>query len=269
MYFSEDYNATMVKLLNNISNELNALRPTMLPTALEVIAYNLNRKNNNLRLFEFGKTYSTNGVGSYQETTHLCLYVTGQLADVNWKTKNVPSDFYYLKGIAQTLLANFGIEVELLADGSQSKITADYNNQLLLQLCTVAPATAAAFEIKQPVFFADFNWDVIINAAETKIKFTEISKFPLVDRDLAMLIPKNMPYRQIQEQVKKLKLKQLKEVRLFDIFESEKLGAGKKSLAVNFIFGDDEKTLTDKEIDGWMNKIMATLEKELNAEIRK
>ncbi len=269
VHFSEEYATTMVRLLNNLSSELNVLRPTMLPTALEVIAHNINRKNNNLRLFEFGKTYRTSDVGSYKEETHLCLYATGQLTEANWKSKSVHSDFYYLKGIAASLLSNLGVNANWIQNEGELKLTASYKNQQLVQLSQASPATAATFEIRQPVFSADFNWDVIINCLSAKIQFAEISKFPLVDRDLAMVIPKNMPYRQVQEQVQKIKLKQLKQVRLFDVFESEKLGAGKKSFAVNFTFGDDEKTLTDKEIDGWMNKIMNTLEKELNAEIRK
>ncbi|MES2881541.1 MAG: phenylalanine--tRNA ligase subunit beta, partial [Bacteroidota bacterium] len=205
----------------------------------------------------------------YQEETHLCVYATGQLTEDNWKSKGVVSDFYYLKGIAESLLANIGIEANWMQTEGELKLTVDYNNQQVLQISQVPAATTATFEMKQPVFFGDFNWDAIINTVDTKTQFAEISKFPLVDRDLAMVIPKHMPYRQIQEQVQKLKLKQLKDVRLFDVFESEKLGAGKKSFAVNFTFGDDEKTLTDKEIDGWMNKIMNTLEKELNAEKRK
>ena len=128
---------------------------------------------------------------------------------------------------------------------------------------------AAKFDIKQQVLFADFYWDALMKKAGSRIVFKEISKYPSVERDLAMVVPKSMQYADIQDHVKKLRVTQLQDMKLFDIFESEKLGKDKKSLAVNFTFLDEEKTLTDKEIDSWMNKIMSTLENSLGAEIRK
>jgi phenylalanyl-tRNA synthetase beta chain len=126
------------------------------------------------------------------------------------------------------------------------------------------------FDVREEVFFANFDLDKLVElAASVKIKYGEIPKFPAVDRDLALVLPKNMKYEEVTAKLEKLKLDKLQEVKLFDVFESEKLGADKKSLAVNFTFLDDKKTLTDKEIDGWMNRIMVTLEKELGAEIRK
>lgn len=272
-YFTEDELKTSVKLLNNLSSELNILRPSMLHTALEVIAFNINRKNNNLKFFEFGKTYSASAVGQYNEANHLCLYLTGQLNENSWKEKAKASDIYYIKGIAQAILHNLGLHHDgfetITTNELQSGLSIQLNGEKLLELGRVNVQLASKFDIRQPVFFANLNWDVALKNAGKQVQFKEISKYPSVERDLAMVIPKSMKYKEISERIEKLKLTQLKDIRLFDVFESEKIGANKKSMAVNFTFLDEEKTLTDKEIDSWMSKIMTTLEKELNAEIRK
>ena len=273
-YFSEEQLKTVVKLLNNLSSELNIMRPSMLHTALEVLAFNINRKNHNLKFFEFGKTYSTLGVGQYNETTHLSLYLTGQLNETSWKAKPVASDIYYIKGVVEAILANLGLKEGLsftTTSGTelQSGLAVELNGEKLAELGRVTTALAAKFDIKQPVFFADFYWDNILKLGGKQVQFREISKYPSVERDLALVVPQSMMYQEVEEQLGKLRLSKLQEVKLFDVFESEKLGAGKKSMAINFTFLDEEKTLTDKEIDSWMNKIMTTLEKELNAEIRK
>jgi phenylalanyl-tRNA synthetase beta chain len=272
-HFSDEELKTVVRLLNNLSNELNIMRPSMLHTALEVIAFNINRKNNNLKFFEFGKTYSTSGVGQYSEVNHLCLYLTGQSNENHWKEKSKPSDIYYLKGVAEAILSNLGLKHDgfetINTNELQSGLSVQLNGEKILELGRINTGLASKFDIKQPVFFADFYWDAILKYAGKQVQFKEISKYPSVERDLAMVVPKSMKYKEISERIDKLRLKQLKDVKLFDVFESEKLGKDKKSLAVNFTFLDEEKTLTDKEIDSWMTKIMTTLEKELNAEIRK
>jgi phenylalanyl-tRNA synthetase beta chain len=273
-YFSEDQAATMVKLLNNLSSELDVLRPAILPTALEVIAFNHNRKNTDLRLFEFGKTYKKTDTEKYSENNHLCLYITGNIQTQQWKGKSTPADIYYLKGVAEAILQIAGIKASYDTEASstfmESYMTMSINGTKLLKLGKVAPKVAARFDIKQPVYFANFNWDLLLDhALKNSIQFRETAKFPAVERDLAMVVSKNLPYRSVQDLITKLRLNKLHDVRLFDVFESEKLGADKKSLAVNFTFLDEEKTLTDKEIDGWMTKIMTSLEKELGAEIRK
>jgi phenylalanyl-tRNA synthetase beta chain len=149
-------------------------------------------------------------------------------------------------------------------------VTASINGNKLLKLGLVAPKVAAKFDIKQPVYFANFNWDAFIKQAlNHQVRFQETPKFPSVERDLALVVSKSQQYISVQDTIAKLRLTKLQDMRLFDVFESEKLGSDKKSLAINFTFLDEEKTLTDKEIDGWMNKIMNALEKELNAEIRK
>jgi phenylalanyl-tRNA synthetase beta chain len=272
-WFTEEELKTGVRLLNNLSSELNMMRPAMLHTALEVIAFNINRRNTSLRFFEFGKTYATTGVGEYQETEHLCLYLTGNLSGNHWKEKEKKSDIFYMKGIIASLLKVLQVPFEateasssrLLESGEEFRI----NGELIVEFGKVSSAINSKFDLKQPVFIADFYWDNLLKHAGKKVQFREIAKYPAVERDLAMVVPKGMKYRQIEEQIKKLRLKQLRSVQLFDVFESEKLGADKKSMAVHFTFLDEEKTLTDKEIDTWMNKIMTALEKELTAEIRK
>lgn len=272
-YFSEEELATAVRLLNNLSSELNVMRPSMLHTALEVVSFNNNRKNLNLKFFEFGQTYSTTDTGKYKETPHLCLYITGEITEANWKQKSTTSDIYYLKGITETVLAALGVKNISFSTSTtkdlQAAVEAEEQGEKLVVLGQVSNELASKFDIKQPVYFADFYWDTILKYASKKIQFKEIPKYPSVERDLAIVVPKSMTYHEIQQQVNKLKLKTLQDLRLFDVFESEKLGADKKSMAINFRFIDEEKTLTDKEIDTWMNRIMITLEKELNAEIRK
>jgi phenylalanyl-tRNA synthetase beta chain len=272
-YFSEAEQASIVRLLNNLSSELDIMRPSMLHTALEVISFNINRKNHNLKFFEFGKTYSTSGVGQYNETNHLCLYLTGQLSENHWKGKATPTDIYYIKGVAEAILTTLGVRTVSFETGDTRELTSSMyvqlNGEKLLELGRVNQPLTTRFDIKQPIFFADFYWDVILKYAGKKVQFKEIPKFPSVERDLAVVVPKSMKYFEVKEQINKLRLNKLQDVKLFDVFESEKLGADKKSMAINFTFLDEEKTLTDKEIDTWMNKIMTTLEKELDAEIRK
>jgi phenylalanyl-tRNA synthetase beta chain len=273
-YFGEEQLQTTVKLLNNLSSELDVLRPAMLPTALEVIAFNSNRKNADLRFFEFGKTYSTEETGSYHEKNHLCLYVSGNVVDQHWKGKSIPADFYYLKGIVEAILRIMGVQpvydLEANSPFMEQYTTASSNGEKVVKLGKVATAVAAKFDIKQPVYFANFNWDVLLKAGlRQKVQFKEIPKFPAVERDLAMVVSKTLSYNTVQSAIAKLRLNKLQDIKLFDVFESDKLGADKKSLAVNFTFLDEEKTLTDKEIDGWMQKIMTSMEKELGAEIRK
>ncbi|HEY0355066.1 MAG TPA: phenylalanine--tRNA ligase subunit beta [Flavisolibacter sp.] len=271
-YFSDSELESSVRLLNNLSNELDIMRPSMLHTALEVLAFNINRKNTSLKFFEFGKTYKTKTPGQYHETQHLCLYLTGQLRDNHWKNKNLPSDIYYLKGVAEAILNNLGIRANFTTTSVPEiphAVSVELNGEKILELGRVNNQLTTKFDIKQPVFFANFYWDAVLALADKKVQFKEISKYPPVERDLAMVVPKTMKYAEIEERIGKLKLNKLGEVKLFDVFESEKLGTSKKSMAINLTFRDEEKTLTDKEIDAWMNKIMVTLEKELNAEIRK
>jgi phenylalanyl-tRNA synthetase beta chain len=264
----------MVKMLNSLSAELNILRNSLFETALEVVAHNLNHKNNSLRLFEFGKAYSTSGPGSYQEGEKLCIVISGNTTETNWKQKAVTSDFYYLKGVVNAILKLLDIRpdsIEVLqVPKLNNHIVFKLDDQIIAGAGEVNKNSLAKFDIKQPVFFAGLNWALLSElASKQKQGVKEISRFPAVQRDVALVVPRQLPYEEVEKSVQNIRLNKLQDVKLFDIFESEKLGPNKKSLAVSFTFRDDEKTLTDKEIDEWMNKIMTTFEKELKAEIRK
>lgn len=273
-YYNEEELLTAVKMLNNLSADLNIMRPSMLETGLEAVAYNLNRKNNNLKFFEFGKTYNTPEAGKYEEQERLCLYITGNANEDNWKSKNNKTDFYLAKGIAGSILNLLGLAVsrfELFADEkAEAGLKILTGNKFAGEICTVNKKVLGRFDIKQPVFFIDFDWQVLVKLfEENKNIVKEIPKYPAVQRDLSLILSKQVKYEEVENAVKKIKLDKLRHINLFDIFESEKLGAGKKSMAVSFTFLDEEKTLTDKEIDGWMNKIIAAMETGLGAEIRK
>ena len=273
-YFSEEELQSMVKMQNSLSAELNILRNSLFETSLEVVAHNLNHKNNSLRLFEFGNAYSATGPGKYTEAEKLCIVITGNKNEDSWKQKTVSSDFYSLKGTVDAALKVLGITPDstevLPVPKLDNHIVYKLNNQIIAGAGEVKKSILDKFGIRQPVFFAGLNWGLLSELASKQTKAVkEISKYPAVQRDVAMIVPKELAWEQVQQTVQKIKLNKLQDIKLFDIFESEKLGAGKKSVAVNFTFLDEEKTLTDKEIDGWMNKIMTTLEKDLQAEIRK
>jgi len=273
-YFSDDELKTTVKMLNNLSADLNVLRPSMLETGLESIAYNLNRKNNNLRFFEFGKTYSTSAPGKYIETEHLCLYLTGNTHENSWRNKGQKADFYLLKGISANILQLLGASLPVFKPLQHAKfesgLEGNTGKQNVLQLGIVSKKMLNRFDIKQPVMFAVFNWEIVIEQKDAdKTIFREIPKFPSVQRDLAIVVPRQLPYETVEQTVKKIKLDKLRDIRLFDIFESEKIGEDKKSMAISFTFSDEEKTLTDKEIDSFMTRIINTFEKDLEADVRK
>jgi phenylalanyl-tRNA synthetase beta chain len=273
-YFSNAELENTVKMINNLSAELNVLRPSLLETGLESLAYNLNRKNNDLQFFEFGKSYSESGVGNYAESDHLCLYITGQIREDSWKAKGERFDFYYLKSVCEKLFSLVGVPPpswEALQHPKLSGgLSVSQGERILMQAGMVSPSILRQFDIKQPVLFADIRWDLLLGqTTESSIEFRELPKQLPVLRDLAMVVDRHLPFEKVEKAVQGLGLEKLREVHLFDIFESEKLGKDKKSLALSFSFLDEEKTLTDKEIDGMVNRIMSTLEKELNAEIRK
>lgn len=271
-YFSEEVLGGTVKMINNLSAELDVLRPSMLETGLETVAYNLNRKNQNLQLFEFGKTYATTGTGEYAEAEHLCIYLTGQAHEAGWKEKPDAFDIYYGKGIAKAIVQLAGISsVQLQPSVDNSNLLVLFAGKIEVGTVTeVEKKTATAFDIKQTVVFVDIDYAALVKAVrKQKIVYQEVSKFPAMQRDLAMVVNNNTTYAAIETVVQKLKLSRLQDMRLFDVFESDKLGAGKKSMAISFTFVDEEKTLTDKEADAMMGKLVQGLEKELGAEIRK
>lgn len=273
-YYNEEILSTSVKMVNNLSADLDVLRPSMLETGLESIAYNINRKSNNLRFFEFGKTYFSNAIGSYKEDEHFAVFITGNDETDNWRKKANASDFYTAKGIVSALCKLCGLHGIQFEEPTTNYAGRQYRikmkNTVLGSLTEVNNNRLNSFDIKQAVYFIDLNYAVLLELiAKQKITYKEVAKFPAVQRDIAMLLDKSTTFAEIEKTIKKLNLNKLQEIKLFDVFESDKLGEGKKSLAINFTFLDEEKTLTDKEIDGIMQKIMQACEKELNAAIRK
>lgn len=269
-YFDETVTAHTVRMMNNLSAELDVLRPSMLESGLETIAYNVNRKNSNLQMFEFGKTYAVDGEG-FKETEHFCLFATGNHIDQGWRNQAAPVDFYRMKGLVTALLQWCGLSNIYFEEATDASLVSIFANQQKLgTLQSVSAAKLNQFDLKQSVYFIDLPFDTLLSAIQKiKVVYKEVNKFPLVQRDLALVVNKQIRYEQIEKTVKDLKISKLKQMNLFDVFESEKLGADKKSMAVNFVFSDDSKTLTDAEIDSMMNKLIKGFEKEINAEIRK
>lgn len=272
-YFNDETLARTVKIINSLSEGLNVMRPSMLPSGLECISYNLNRKNNNLLFFEFGKTYSKIE-NEYHEKQNLALYFTGHKNELNWNSVAKKIDIYYVKGIAEATFSLTGIQ--------NYQFTISENEQLndcLISsvkgadigfLGSVKKSQLETFSIKQPVYFLCIDWDKLLSLiSNNDISFEPVSKFPQVQRDLSILIDKNIFYAEIENVVKSLHIKKLINIQLFDVFENEKLGENKKSLAINFTFLDKEKTMTDDEIETMMNKIISNLENKLNAIIRR
>jgi phenylalanyl-tRNA synthetase beta chain len=275
-YFTPAVLETAVKMMNNLSADLDVLRPSMLETGLETIAYNCNRRNHNLRLFEFGKTYATTGSGQYSEAEHLCIYLSGLDTEEGWRVKSKEQDLLMAKGILQAVATLTGLPPitwslqDAPQDAASTCIAATMGGNKIATLLEVSPKKRQQFDIKQAVIFVDIDVSALVNAAEKqKIVYTEVSKFPAVQRDLALVLDRSVTYAAIELAVGTVKLPKLKGIRLFDVFESDKLGVNKKSMALSFTFVDEEKTMTDSETDGMVSKLIGAFEKELGAEIRK
>lgn len=265
---------SLVKMLNSLSAELDVMRPSMLESGLERIAYNLNRRNDDLLFFEFGKTYTREATGQYPEAAHLSLYLTGQKLPENWVHKPQPVDFYYLKGYVANILQQLALPAPQMTattvHGLQPAFEVSVNGRTVAVLGGVDGKQLKAFDIKQPVWYADFYWDVILQQLQVKDTFfEEIPKFPAVRRDLALVLDKQVSFAAVETAARSVKTNLLQQINLFDVFESEKLGAGKKSYAVSFTFQNREKTLTDQETDALMGKFIKAFETQLQAEIRK
>ena len=266
---NEDYN---VVILNPLSSDLAVMRQSLLFSGLEAIAYNSNRKQQDLKFFEFGKTYHNYDSG-YVENKHLSLLITGNKTAESWNSPCQKSDFFYMKGIIENILARLGvnkiktspIKTDMLSEGIEFNL----GKTPLVAFGVVKRSIAKSFGITQEVLFADFNWDNIIEVAKfNSIKFTQISKYPEVKRDLSLLINDSVNFEDIYTLAKQSERKLLKDVSLFDVYQGDKLPNGKKSYAIRCILQDAEKTLTDKQIDKIMSKLQTRFEKELSAELR-
>ncbi|MCO6496663.1 MAG: phenylalanine--tRNA ligase subunit beta [Chitinophagaceae bacterium] len=265
-YYPEAKN--VVRIINSLSEELNIMRPDMLATGLESIAYNINRKNRDLLFFEFGKSYSAKG-SDYKEKEHLSVSVTGSFSKKTWNTAEKTVDIFYLKGIAQSLFRLAGVSYEIEVDEAKGVIAFASGKDRVARINRVPNSYLSKFSIKQPVYFLDIDWALFAKlAAGEEIVYTPVPKYPAVSRDLSMVLDSSVRFSKIEEVIQSLKIKRMKRIQMFDLYESDKLGKDKKSVALNFIFSDTEKTLTDEDTDGMMNKIMKALTEKVNAEIR-
>jgi len=257
----------LVRMLNSLSSELDVMRPSMLESGLEVIAYNANRKSTDLLLFEAGNIYRKEG-DQYIQEAQLALYVTGEAQTAAWNHKAVKADIYFLKGLVQNLIRQCGISNTAMSVTGNG-ISWKWKNQPLCSITAVSTEKLQSFDIKQDVYFGVIEWALWLKAmAAQQIKFSGIPKFPAVQRDLALVLDQSIAYHQVQQVTDKLKLQGLQSYGLFDVFESEKLGADKKSLALNFTFQLQDRTLTDEETEALMAQLIAAYKKDLQAEIR-
>jgi phenylalanyl-tRNA synthetase beta chain len=270
-YKIEDAN---VKVVNPLSNDLGVLRADMLFSGLEAISYNINRKNIDLKLFEIGKIYNhhPNESSPYQEKKQISLFITGNLFNENPYGLNEKTNFSFLKSTVEQVLKKCGITNFKFSESNYTHFEMGLiylqNNSPLVELGLVSKSQLKKFDINQPVFYAVLNLDNLVKAGSNKnILFEEINKFPMVRRDLSLLIDKKIEFIDIQELAYATERKFLKEVNLFDIYEDEKLG-DKKSYAVSFSLVNKEATLTEKQIDGVIEKLILNFKEKLGAELR-
>lgn len=272
-YYKNEGMQNLVSLQNPSTYELDILRPQMIYSGLEAIAYNQNRKNADLKLYEFGKTYKKIE-SKTDEKQHLTLLVTGKNIAENWKVGNEEVDYFFLKSVVKNILVRLGI-----TNSSQEDLKNEFlnhgqvflgNKKEIVSFGKVKKKFLKQMEIRQDVFYADFDWDWVVELMNNqKIKFKEIPKFPNVRRDLALVIDNKVKYEEVEKIAFNTEKKLLKEVNLFDVYEDLKLGENKKSYAVSFVFLDETKTLTDGEVDKMMEKLMINYEKQIGAIIRK
>lgn len=261
-----------VEILNALSGDLAVMRQSMLFGMLEGLSYNINRKNNNLRLFEFGKTYHKYESG-YSENKHLSIVATGKRVTDNWMQKDSISDIFYLKGGVKALMERLGIKgmryVKTKNDIFSEGISLQLGKTKIVEFGVVKKSILKSFGIKQEVLFADYNWDnVIANVGKKQIKISELPKYPEVKRDLALLLDAEVDFIDLYNYAFQSERKLLKNVDLFDVYTGDKLPEGKKSYALSFILQDEKKTLTDKQIDKIMTKLQEGFKKQFGAELR-
>lgn len=262
-----------VEILNPLSNELDVMRQSLLFNALEVVAHNQNRQNPDLKLFEFGKTYKKVD-GKYIENKRLLITLTGKRNAENWLEKATNQSFYSLKGLVLSVFERLGLDGLLKENGfTQASLLEGVELSLLKstagQIGWISKKMNSHFGIKQDVFIADLDWDVLIDSLKmTKINYKELPKTFAVRRDFSLLLDEAISYSQIENLAKNTDKQLLKEVGLFDVYEGDKLPEGKKSYAVSFLFQHAEKTLQDQQIDGVMEKIRHELESKLGAVLR-
>jgi len=276
--------AHSVKIINALSSDLNVMRQTLLFGGLENIAYNVNRRNADLKFYEFGNCYYYNAdnkkegetLAAYDEDFHLGVWLTGNKQAQSWTVAEQKASIYELKAYIENIFRRLGFNLRKL-------VTGEYADDLLSEALTVYsargnklavygfvhPKIRKVMDIDQEVFYADLNWNAILSElGKHKVQYAEISKFPEVKRDLALLIDKNVTFAEIEKIAYETERKLLKKVTLFDVYEGKNLEAGKKSYAVSFILQDETKTLTDAQIEGIMKKMLGNFENKLGAKLR-
>jgi phenylalanyl-tRNA synthetase beta chain len=273
-----------VKLLNPLSSDLNVMRQTLFFGGLESIARNINRRCTDLKFYEFGNCYHYNAekrnaekvLSPYAEEQHLSLWITGNKHAQSWTENESPTSVYELKAYVENVFARLGFDVKLLKTEKSDSDVFDNalkfysaNKQYLGTFGIVSHKILNTFDIEQDVFYADLLWDnLLAQTAHSKTKVKDLPKYPAVRRDLALLLDQNIQFAEIEKIACETERKLLKKVTLFDVYEGKNLETGKKSYAVSFILQDEEKTLTDSQIDGIMKRLQQNLETKLGARLR-
>ena len=260
-------------LLNPLSQDLNAMRQSMIFGGLENISFNLNRKASDLKIYEFGKTYSLTENNKFKEERKLSLFACGNESIENWNNNSIKKDYFWIKKQVEHLLVRLGIqhfkteniEISSLIDGFCYKIGKD----VIATIGIIHPKLSSHFSIKKEVFYGEINWDLVLRSCKnSKTKFKPISKFPTVKRDLALLIDEKLSFSTLENIAKQTEKKYLKEIQLFDVYKGDKLEKGKKSYALSFLLEDHEKTLTDKQIDKVMDNLIEAFKQKADADVR-
>ena len=273
-----------VKVMNPLSTDLNVMRQTLLFGGLESVQHNVNRKRSNLRFFEFGNVYTfdpekanlDDPMQAYKEQYHAALWLTGKRVEGSWIHANEESSFYELSAYVENILRRIGVKPGMIVrkksenDIFSAGVTIENRGgKKLIEMGIITKKLLKQFGLDAPVFYAELNWTALMNVIKkNEVLYTEVPKFPAVSRDLALLVDNSVEFAQIEQIARQTEKKLLKKVELFDVYEGDKLPAGKKSYAVNFILQDEEKTMGDKQIEAIMNKLIAQLKKQLNAELR-
>lgn len=274
-----------VHIMNPLSSDLNVMRQTLLFSGLEVVAYNLNRQASSLKFFELGNVYSyqpkegdenpVNSLRSYKEGARLSMFISGKPTQY-WRNSTGEGHFFALKGYLELLMKKMGVDIYSLeavpAPGDLFSEGIEYltrGGKRLAIIGTVAPARLKTFGIKQPVFAAEVNWDLLFDLyKKNKVKYKELPKFPEVKRDFALLLDENVTFAQIRQAAFSTEKRLLKQVSLFDVYRGNKIPEGKKQYAVSFVLQDPEKTLTDQYVEQVMNKLLNSFIKQFGATLR-
>jgi phenylalanyl-tRNA synthetase beta chain len=261
-----------VTMLNPLSNDLSVMRQSLLFSALEAVSYNINRRNSDLKLFEFGKTYHSIEE-NYTEKKHLTITMSGNASSESWNLAQKPSDFFLFKGYITAVLSKLNIDTKVKTVPVSQDVFAEgigfaIGNEVIVEFGTIKKSVLKHFDIKQDVFFGDVNWDAIQKYVSNKIKLVDIPKFPEVRRDLALLVSQSVTFEQLYHAAKQTEKSLLKNINLFDVYEGKNLPEGKKSYALSFVLQDTSNTLTDVQIDKIMNKLQSNFETKFEAVLR-